>query len=194
MKGADIIIGGIQHGKPYFADYHAIGKQAPIVDARQDWALLSASENETHTTLKVTRVFNTCDNEDVSINNDTTKIIWAIGNSDNILYHQRRGAASVNILDAPASEWNSTESDEWHIDVKMELPSEDTVYWCTAHKSPRFDVKRHIVGFRTHGDHCYKPNDMFKMQRTCKKYLYAWAIGGDPLILPENIGIPINAL
>ncbi|CAG7727284.1 unnamed protein product, partial [Allacma fusca] len=108
MKGADIIIGGIQDGKSYFADYHAIGRQAPIVDASQDWALLSTSQNVTHTTLKVTRVFNTCDNEDVSINNDTTKIIWAIGDTDNILHHRKRGADSVNILDAPASQWNAT--------------------------------------------------------------------------------------
>ncbi|CAG7723093.1 unnamed protein product, partial [Allacma fusca] len=165
-----MIIGGIRDGNPYFADYHAIGNQAPIVDISQDWTLLSASENVTHTTLKVTRVFNTCDNEDISINNDTTKLIWAIGDTDKILQHRKRGAASVNILDAPVTEWNAT---DWHIDVKTKLPSEDTVYWCTAHKSPPFDVKRHVVGFR---------------------YMYGWAVGGETLILPENIGIPLNEL
>ncbi|CAG7826683.1 unnamed protein product [Allacma fusca] len=171
MKDADIIIGGIKDGKPYFADYHAKGKQTPDVDASQDWTLLSASENSTHTTLKVTRVFNTCDDEDVPISNDTTKIIWAIGATDDIVQHRKRGAASANILDSAAGTWNGPESEIWHINVKTKLPANDTIYWCTAHKSPDYDVKRHVVGFQ---------------------YMYGWAVGGDPLILPENIGIPLN--
>ncbi|CAG7709951.1 unnamed protein product [Allacma fusca] len=156
-------------------DYHAKGKQTPDVDASQDWTLLSASENSTHTTLKVTRVFNTCDDNDVPVSNDTTKFIWAIGATDDIVQHRKRGAASVNILDSAADVWNGPESDIWHINVKTKLPADDTIYWCTAHKSPPFDVKSTLLG-----------------SGTCQQYMYGWAVCGDPLFFPENIGIPLT--
>ncbi|CAG7815673.1 unnamed protein product, partial [Allacma fusca] len=68
MKNADIVIGGVQDGLPYFADYHAVRNGMPDIDSSQDWTLISASENSTHTMLSFTRALNTCDKEDVSIN------------------------------------------------------------------------------------------------------------------------------
>ncbi|CAG7729825.1 unnamed protein product, partial [Allacma fusca] len=32
------------------------------------------------------------------------------------------------------------------------------------------------------------------MKSTCQQYMYGWAVGGETLILPENIGIPLNEL
>ncbi|CAG7786022.1 unnamed protein product, partial [Allacma fusca] len=103
-----------------------------------------------HTTLRVTRIFNTCDNEDVPINaNDTTKVIWAVGATDDIKYHNtERGIVSLMLLDKTTCDWNATESESWHINVKTKLPANDTTYWCTAHKSPPYAEKRHIIGFR----------------------------------------------
>ncbi|CAG7724866.1 unnamed protein product, partial [Allacma fusca] len=122
----------------------------PEVEKNQDWVLLSASENSTHTILGVTRKFNTCDNEDVAINeNDTTKLIWAIGTTDDVTYHDtQRGISSVMLLDKPNCEWNATASEVWHINVKTKLPPTDTTYWCTAHKSTPYPEKRHIIGFK----------------------------------------------
>lgn len=39
----------------------------PEVDDSETWKLIKASENTTHTYLKVGRRFNTCDSQDVAI-------------------------------------------------------------------------------------------------------------------------------
>lgn len=60
MTGADIVIGGVDSkGRSYFADYHAVGHQIPVRDPSQDWKLLSARENGTHTMISFSRVFDT---------------------------------------------------------------------------------------------------------------------------------------
>ncbi|CAG7731207.1 unnamed protein product, partial [Allacma fusca] len=149
MQNADIVIGGVKNGEPYFGDYHAQGNSKPEFDKNQDWVLLSASENSTHTTLRVTRIFNTCDNEDVVINqDDTTKLIWAIGTTDDVTYHNtQRGIASVMLLDPLTCDWNATAYEIWQISVKTKLPLQNTTYWCTIHKSPPYPAKRHMIGF-----------------------------------------------
>ncbi|CAG7818729.1 unnamed protein product, partial [Allacma fusca] len=30
------------------------------------------------------------------------------------------------------------------------------------------------------------------MRRTCEHFIYGWAVGADPLYLPENVGVPLN--
>lgn len=39
----------------------------PVVDDNETWELLAATENATHTYLKVGRLWNTCDLQDASI-------------------------------------------------------------------------------------------------------------------------------
>ncbi|CAG7815464.1 unnamed protein product, partial [Allacma fusca] len=95
-----------------------------------------------------TRALNTCDKEDVSINNDTTKFIWSLGASDVITHHIKRGSSSVNILDPAPPIFDITEFQVWHIDVNTTIPARETTYWCTAHRSPYFTSKQHVVGFK----------------------------------------------
>ena len=40
---------------------------APVLDERQDWELLSAFENSTHTSLRFRRLLDSCDPQDVPI-------------------------------------------------------------------------------------------------------------------------------
>ncbi|CAG7722116.1 unnamed protein product, partial [Allacma fusca] len=87
---------------------------------------------------------------------------------------------------------NLSVSDVWEIKVKTKLPCNDTTYWCTAHKSPPYTTKRHIIGFETPGGLCYENPVILKMKKTCEQVVYGWAVGADPLYLPENIGIPLN--
>ncbi|CAG7819392.1 unnamed protein product [Allacma fusca] len=92
VEYADIVIGGVRHGKPYISDYHGEGNWKQVVDKSQDWQLRSATENGTHTTLEVSRVFNTCDNDDLPIN-----------------LHQKRGSTSVSIINPVTPPINITE-------------------------------------------------------------------------------------
>ncbi|CAG7815380.1 unnamed protein product, partial [Allacma fusca] len=199
MEYADIVIGGVRHGKPYISDYHGEGNWKPVVDISQDWQLRSATENGTHTTLEVSRVFNTCDNDDLPINNDTTKLIWSIGITDDLEHHQKRGSTSVIILNPVTPPINITESQVWEMKVNTTLPAGDTTYWCTAHKSPSYTSKRHIIGFelyesilRTPGGLCYEDNNIYNMRQECQHFVYGWAVGADPLYLPDNVGVPLN--
>lgn len=74
------------------------------MDEKQNWNLLKASENETHTKLTFNRKLDTCDNEDIAITNDTFKLIYAYGDDDEIHYHHHanRGSLAVNLLDPPS--------------------------------------------------------------------------------------------
>lgn len=69
MTKADIFVGGVRGGQPYFGDYHGpdSGNGAPIQDVKNDFTLISASENATHTTISFKRLTDTCDAEDVAI-------------------------------------------------------------------------------------------------------------------------------
>lgn len=149
MENADVVIGGVDDaGKPYFADRWATGKMEPEVDASQDWFLISASENVTHTMLKFYRSIDTCDDQDLPIPIDTTNFIWSIGENDSIEYHKNRGSSAVNMLDKPSPPVNVDGFDKWEIKVNTTIPTRDTSYWCTFHQSKYSDgIKRHIVGF-----------------------------------------------
>ncbi|CAG7683164.1 unnamed protein product, partial [Allacma fusca] len=125
--------------------------------------------------------------------NDTAKVIWAIGATDDITYHNtERGIVSLMLLDKTACDWNATESESWHINVKTKLPANDSTYWCTAHKSPPYTEKRHIIGFRA------KLESAESRKYTHHLILHhciahsADAVGAGPLYLPENIGVPLN--
>ncbi|CAG7674168.1 unnamed protein product, partial [Allacma fusca] len=148
MNHADVVMGGVKNGEPYFTDRFSTGKSEPKIDDNQDWTLLAAEENETHTTLQFERELDTCDNEDLPINDDTTKFIWSIGATDDISYHVKRGVAAVNILDVANPTVDVSQFDSWKIVVNTAIPHTDTSYWCTMHKSPAYESKRHIVGFK----------------------------------------------
>lgn len=148
MNNADIVIGGVDpQGKPYFSDRWATGKKEPKIDDHQDWHLLNAGENVNGTMIRFTRRLETCDPEDLPINNDTTRFIFSMGNTDTIEYHAARGSQAVNILDPLLTIVDTSEFDVWNIDVNTEIPASETTYWCSVHKSPKYTSKRHIVGF-----------------------------------------------
>ncbi|KAJ6644163.1 DBH-like monooxygenase protein 1 like [Pseudolycoriella hygida] len=150
MTGADIIIGGVHpNSSVYFSNRHGIGNVVPVVDDNETWELLEASENATHTHLKVGRQLNTCDSQDVVIGNSTNNFIWAIGQDDNISYHRENRGTSANlILDPPLPPVDTSSFERWRMTHTMEMPAKKTTYWCTVQKSPPLPTKHHIVGFR----------------------------------------------
>lgn len=46
-------------------DRHGTGNVKPEMDEQQDWRLLRASENATHTVMVVVRDLSTCDDKDM---------------------------------------------------------------------------------------------------------------------------------
>ena len=52
---------------PPFQDRFSAGHSVPSIDPSQDWKLLWASENETHTTFIVNRFRKLCDDQDLDI-------------------------------------------------------------------------------------------------------------------------------
>ncbi|CAL8101372.1 unnamed protein product [Orchesella dallaii] len=151
MQGADIVIGGIANdGTSYFGDYHGEGDFAPRRDTSQDWRLISAFENTTHTFLRVTRLLDSCDHQDVPITNDTLSLIWALGREDDVTYHAgERGTVAMNLLDPPQPNVDISAFKSWEMTVDLVMPSEKSyAYWCTIYKGPQFGTKTHIVGFR----------------------------------------------
>lgn len=129
----------------------------PITDSKQDWLLLSGSENETHTCVIFKRPFLTCDYDtDLPITNDVTKLIWAydiedpVGSSAIISKHSfhRRGHKSVHLL-SHKFEDNSVKEEmmrTWDItSSNLVLPNNtDTTYWCKIVTAP-FVHKAHVI-------------------------------------------------
>lgn len=164
MTGADIIIGGVNaNGRPYFTDRHAVGNQEPVLDANQDWVLLSARENSSHTFLQFSRPFDTCDDQDVPISDDTLAILWAFGETDDTAeYHYRnRGTKFVYLRDPDLTPRRILEAHRnnqtisrfgsnvsvWTIREIFNIPSKRTTYWCNIKKfaAPK-PGKHQIIG------------------------------------------------
>ena len=59
-----LFIRWVHSGKAYLQDRHGIGHQEPQIDRHQDWTLIAGYENDTHTTLIMSRDYNTCDKKD----------------------------------------------------------------------------------------------------------------------------------
>ncbi|XP_067141859.1 DBH-like monooxygenase protein 1 homolog [Centruroides vittatus] len=103
MTGSDIVIGWVKNGRAQFHDRFADGKFLPAIDESQDWKLLWCCENDTHTSIRFTRLMNTGDYEDLCINpEETVRMIYAYHTDDpnspsTILYHgtKRRGSRSI---------------------------------------------------------------------------------------------------
>ncbi|XP_021960173.1 DBH-like monooxygenase protein 2 homolog [Folsomia candida] len=150
MTGADIFIGGVlPNGTAYGADYIGLGNFSPKLDDHQDWTLLCGMEALGKTYIKFSRLINTCDDEDYPIGNDTTRLIWSYGLTDDIRYHtaQRRGSKAGNFIGTPNPQLELDALSKWEIMVDMVMPSSDTTYWCSFHKAPVVMTKHHVVAF-----------------------------------------------
>jgi hypothetical protein len=148
MIGADIFIGGVDSisGFNYYFDMHGVANGPPIRDERNDWKLLSAAENATHTSVRFSRLLNTCDEQDYAIGEDTTRVIWSYGPTDTVEYHGvNRGSTSFNLIEPPIPDVDLTKYRKWEINVNSTMAAMDTSYFCTMHKSPNFITKNHIV-------------------------------------------------
>ena len=77
----------------------------PQIDESQDWYLIDSAQNSTHTSIQFNRPLITCDPYDRDITRDSTRVIYAYGDSDpksetDIEIHGRhqRGVKSILFL------------------------------------------------------------------------------------------------
>nr|XP_045584690.1 DBH-like monooxygenase protein 1 homolog [Procambarus clarkii] len=157
MQGADIILGWIcDKGHVFLYDLHGEGNWHPVLDDSQDLKILGGYQNDTHTVLRFSRLWDTCDDwHDFHITSDTTRIIWAYGREDppdvgRVAMHGHRGTKSLYLQEPrfslpdfgdDVSVWNLHASN-------VSLPDDsDTLYWCKLFKVPPLRRKTHVIGF-----------------------------------------------
>ncbi|OXA39575.1 DBH-like monooxygenase protein 2 homolog [Folsomia candida] len=104
MMGSDMVMGGFNGatGEAYIGDRYASHPGLPELDREQNVELVSASENATHTVLEFTRAVDTGDiDQDLTVENEVQFIVWAIGDTDDLVYHGvgSRGSIQLNLMD-----------------------------------------------------------------------------------------------
>ncbi len=138
MKGADVVIGWVDsNGKGHISDRHATSNSMPLVDNKQDYELIGASQDSGSTILKFKRKLETCDKNDLEIPLGTTKVIYAYGQSDDIKYHgsSNRGARSLNLMNYVKNVPPPKTAKYFDVTIqKVPVPKQKTTYYCEAFK------------------------------------------------------------
>ncbi|CAL4079802.1 unnamed protein product, partial [Meganyctiphanes norvegica] len=159
MGGADIVMAWVKEdGTVNLQDYHATGNSAPVLDTSQDYELLGGSQNDTHTTIRFTRPWRTCDQEhDMQLEDDTLRLIWAFHSEDPDdkvepeYYHMANRGTRSMYLREPEYAKDQLNEDYQYWDVtspNVTLPADvKTLYWCKLFKIPDLPRKNHVVGY-----------------------------------------------
>uniref|UniRef100_A0A8D8VXJ3 MOXD1 homolog 1 n=1 Tax=Cacopsylla melanoneura TaxID=428564 RepID=A0A8D8VXJ3_9HEMI len=162
MAAADLVVMWVDDitGKPYLIDCHGGGGHAaPMKDQHQNYELLTGFQNDTHTVVRFSRDWDTCDSQDdLVLTNDTIRLLWAVYDEDPmdedrgaLLWHGRgsRGVQSVHLITPPLPQPQDEAMKSWEIrQENVEVPENtDTLYWCKIFKAPSITTKHQIIGF-----------------------------------------------
>ncbi|XP_066461665.1 DBH-like monooxygenase protein 1 isoform X1 [Eleutherodactylus coqui] len=151
MASSDIVIGGVEKGKPYLQDYFTDETRGLHRDPQQNYKLEYAMENETHTILKFSRPLQTCDPHDKNITESTVRVIWAYHANDiegtGPVYHGlNRGQKSLRLLNPEIKNDIPDETPSFNFtNQQVPIPDKDTTYWCQMFKMPILTKKHHII-------------------------------------------------
>ncbi|XP_043671709.1 MOXD1 homolog 2 [Vespula pensylvanica] len=164
-EGADMVIGWVDNnGQVHLQDRHMkdVSKD-PEVDSSQDYRLLLGYENKTHTVLRFSRRYDTCDSRDLKITNDTMQVVWQ--------YHAKEPASVAGVLPGhgavrgsrplylvqrdtqPKRSSHNQESEPvlktWDVlNQQVILPRDkDSLLWCRVIKMPNINRKHHVVKY-----------------------------------------------
>lgn len=90
---------------------------------------------------------------DYLITGDTIQTIYAFGDTDpedeDPFYHgsSNRGTKSIHFLDEPLGDYPDGPG-VFHYEILMnevEVPVEETSYWCAIHQAPQGENRRHVI-------------------------------------------------
>ena len=156
MNGADIVLAWVgDDGIVHLSDRHAVGNHAPYLDQSQDLQLEAGYQNNTHTVIEFSRLWRTCDAEDMELGEDTVRLIWAYsdrdpGDTEHLPYHTllRRGVRSIHLSEPQQSHPPLDSARTWDIQAdNLLLPEDDhTHYWCKIYRAPDLHRKHHMIG------------------------------------------------
>jgi len=153
MDKADMVIGWVKDGKPYLSDRHGVGHY-PKIDDHNDYKLISGTENNGRTVIKFSRKIDTCDKQDIKLQEGTSKVIFALNDNDpespeSVMQHTFRGVRSILLLNSQGNR-NAPDPSWKHFDIlnrNYSVPAHHTTYHCSVHKIPDFKEKNQIVRF-----------------------------------------------
>ncbi|MXQ86580.1 hypothetical protein E5288_WYG009401 [Bos mutus] len=150
MAAADIIVGGMAHGRPYLQDYFTNANRELRKDAHQDYHLEYAMENSTHTVIEFARELHTFDINDKSIMENTVRVIWAYHHEDvgeaGPKYHEsNRGTKSLQLLNPEKTSMFTAPPYFDLVNQDVPIPNKGTTYWCQMFKIPRLQEKHHVI-------------------------------------------------
>lgn len=111
----------------------------PYLDAEQNYHLVSGHERNGYTTIRFMRKWDTCDERDMVLGADTTRLIWAIGGSDpriqkdgtvtGLGYHgMSRGTKSVYLSEEGKTYTFPSEKDKDISYWDMRMPNVGCIY------------------------------------------------------------------
>ncbi|XP_042863898.1 DBH-like monooxygenase protein 1 homolog [Penaeus japonicus] len=168
-------------GTGHIQDRHGPGDKTPQMDDQQDWRLVRASENDTHTLVVVVRDLNTCDDQDLPLLNTTKRLIYAYGatdpaNATSLEYlgaDASRGSRYLLLLQPPAPLPTSPEDTRtWSLSQSHSLAKDQrAVHWCNIVRFPHVESQVHYVGFDIQHS---------ETSRAHLHQLTIWECAGDP--------------
>ncbi|XP_060609364.2 DBH-like monooxygenase protein 1 isoform X1 [Anolis sagrei] len=151
MASADLVVGGLDRGKPYLQDYFTNADRTLKKDSQQDYHLEYAMENSTHTVLAFNRQLHTCDPNDKSITESTVRVIWSYHDKDfregSQNYHgSNRGTKSLRLLNPEKNAIIDPSLPYFDLTNQgVPIPDKDTTYWCQMFKIPSLHEKHHVI-------------------------------------------------
>ncbi|XP_032687202.1 MOXD1 homolog 2 isoform X2 [Odontomachus brunneus] len=163
--GADMVIGWVDNnGQVHLQDRHVKDtSKDPQMDSSQDYRLLLGYENKTHTVLRFSRRYDTCDPRDLKITNDTMQVVWQYHVEEPVSaagilpdHGAVRGTRPLYLVQRDAQPRRNSRNPEtekplkiWDIlNKQVRLPmGQDTLLWCRVLKMPSIDRKHHVVKY-----------------------------------------------
>lgn len=218
MAGANIYALEKNSSSTYaLKNYYATKPETPTAGVKQDARLISAqTTNGTLAATFIKSVNGSCDYNDLRIQSGyATPVIWALGSSDAISYHDpaNRGDSQIRFI-APQAAPATDDGEVTSLELKMvnyTIPSRVTSYMCTYHRLPNatkyhvirsepiIDQKKYLHHMILYG--CTDDFDQSKigtvedcasMNPSCTTFMIAWAPGGALVNYPREAGFPIG--
>ncbi|XP_012063629.1 PREDICTED: MOXD1 homolog 2 [Atta cephalotes] len=163
--GADMVIGWVDNnGQVHLQDRHVKdASRDPQMDSSQDYRLLLGYENKTHTVLRFSRRYDTCDPRDLKITNDTMQVVWQYHVEEPVSaagilpdHGAVRGSRPLYLVQRDAQPRRNSRNQEtdpplkiWDIlNKQVRLPmGQDTLLWCRVLRMPSINQKHHVVKY-----------------------------------------------
>lgn len=163
--GTDMVIGWVDNnGQVHLQDRHVKdATRDPQMDSSQDYNLQLGYENKTHTVLRFSRQYDTCDPRDLKITNDTMQVVWQYNADEPVsaagvlpAHGAVRGSRPLYLVQRDAQPKRTSRNYEndpalqvWDVlNHQVGLPTEqDTLLWCRVLKMPNIHHKHHVVRY-----------------------------------------------